>query len=389
MQQRQLLVNGVIHTGESILKEHSILIEGNKILKVFSSRENPINDKKADIIDLQGNYVVPGFVDLQLNGGGGVFFTQTTEEKTIDTIYEVYLESGTTSFLPTIISTTLDKILLSIEVTKDYMRKKPGIALGMHLEGPYFNPKKRGAHLEKYIHRPSDEEIEKIALQGEGVISLLTADPEALTERQINTLLEAGIKLSAGHTEIGYANAQKAFTQGFTKVTHLYNAMSQFLSREPGLVGAFFDRPEVWGGIIVDGIHCDYASVRIAHTLKQGKLFVVSDSSYVGHPDEKVFDFGFGPLRSENGKFYTDNGSLAGAAVTMLESLQNCVRRVGIPLEEAVKMVSTYPAMYLGLDHQIGKIKEGAYADLIVLNQQMEIDKIFSKGELSIDIIVK
>lgn len=386
----QLLVNGIIHTGESVLREHSILIKENKILKIFPAHQNAEESIGAEKIDVQGSYIIPGFVDLQLNGGGGVYFTQTTDEKTIDKIYEVYLESGTTSFLPTVISTTLEKILLAIEVTKEYRKKKSGIALGMHLEGPYFNPRKRGAHLEKFIHRPSDQEVEEIAKKGEGVISLLTADPEALTEKQIRIFLEAGIKLSAGHTDISYQNAQKAFARGFTKVTHLYNAMSQFQSREPGLVGAFLDHPDVWGGIIVDGIHCDYASVRIAHKLKQGKLFVVSDSSYVGHPpEEKEFDFGFGPLRSENGKFYTDTGSLAGAAVTMLESLQNCVRYVGIPLEEAVKMVTSYPAVYLGLDQSVGKIKEGVQADMIVLDQNLEIEKIFSKGILVTDKLVK
>jgi N-acetylglucosamine-6-phosphate deacetylase len=380
---KKILINGNVHTGDTVLNKYSIVVENDKIIKLLPPGEIYSD---AEEIDLEGNYIIPGFIDLQLNGGGGVFYTQTTEERTIDKIYEVYLETGTTSFLPTIISTSLGGILLSIEVTKNYRKKKPGIALGMHLEGPYFNPKKRGAHLEKYIRKPSDKEVELIAKEGEGVISLLTADPEALTERQIKIFLEAGIKLSAGHTDISYQNAQLAFDKGFSKVTHLYNAMSQMNSRQPGLVGAYLDNPDVWGGIIVDGIHADYAAVRIAHKIKKGKLFVVSDSSYVGQPaKEKEFDFGFGPIRFENGKFLTDTGSLAGATVTMLESFQNCIRQVGIDFEEAVKMMSTYPATFLGLDNTVGRIKEGCDADVLVINKDLEIEKIFSKGNLTID----
>ncbi|MFL5727948.1 MAG: amidohydrolase family protein, partial [Cytophagaceae bacterium] len=165
-------------------------------------------------------------------------------------------------------------------------------------------------------------------------------------------------------------------------VTHVFNAMSQFSSRNPGMVGAFLDHQKVWGGIIIDGIHADYASVRIAHKLRKGKLFIVSDASYVEHPEElKEFDFGFGKLHYEKGQYYTEGGSLAGVSISMLESFQNCYRYVGVDMEEAVKMSSTYPAQYLRVDHYLGKIKEGYAADMIVLNKDLAIEKVFLKGE--------
>jgi N-acetylglucosamine-6-phosphate deacetylase len=383
-----VLTNCIIYTGETVLKEHSILIKDGKIEKIFSSHE--IYDSNAKTIDLNGAYLIPGFIDLQLNGGGGVFFTQDIQEKTLDTIYKVYLESGTTSFLPTIITTSLENILQAIEVTGSYMKKNDSIVLGLHIEGPFFNVKKRGAHLEKYIRKATDKEVEQIAKKGEGVVKLLTAAPEMITEKQIKILLDAGINLSAGHTDVTYKEAIMAFKMGFRKVTHLFNAMSQFQSRNPGLVGAFLDDENIWGGIIVDGIHCDFAAVRLAHKLKKGKLFIVSDSSYVAHPDRmKEFDFGFGKIYEKNGGYYTENNSLAGAAITMLESVQNCIKNVGIDNEESFRMASTYPAQFLGIDNYLGKIKEGYTANIIVLNTKLEISKIFVKGKLTLNNMLK
>jgi N-acetylglucosamine-6-phosphate deacetylase len=382
MSKTTLLTNCIIHTGSAILHKHSILIESRKIKSLIQESEQ---EKFSSIeqINLKGNYVVPGFIDLQLNGGGGVFFTQHINEESIEEIYKIYLEFGTTSFLPTLISTTFENIISAIEVTKNYMRKQENVVFGLHIEGPFFNVKKRGAHAEKFIRKPSDEEINIITEKGKGIVKLITLAPEVVSEKQIRTLVDAGINVSAGHTNCTYAEAIHAFDSGVNGVTHVFNAMSQFSSRSPGLVGAFLDHDKVWGGIIVDGIHSDFASVRIAHKLRKGKLFIVSDASYVKHPRHlKEFNFGFGKLHYENGKYLTEEGNLAGVSISMLESLQNCIKYVGIDLEEAVKMASTYPAEYIGVDHYLGKIKEGYTANLVVLNKDLGIEKIFSNGEL-------
>jgi N-acetylglucosamine-6-phosphate deacetylase len=382
MPQAKLFNNGVIHTGETLLENHSILIEDGKIKEIV-----PLSGLSAfssvSQIDLKGNYVVPGFIDLQLNGGGGIFFTQQISEESIEKIYRIYLEFGTTAFLPTLISTTFDNIIRAIEVTDSFMQKHPLIVPGLHIEGPFFNVKKRGAHAEKFIRKPLDWEIDTIAELGKGIVKLITLAPEMVTDRQIRRLADAGINVSAGHTDCSYAQAMHGFDMGISGVTHVFNAMSQFSSRAPGMVGAFLDHDKVWGGIIVDGIHSDYASVRVAHKLRKGKLFIVSDASYVKHPaDMKNFDFGFGKLRFEDGKYLTEEGNLAGVSISMLESMQNCVEYAGIDLEEAVKMSSTYPAQYIGVDHYLGKIKEGYTASLVVLNKNLKIEHVILNGEM-------
>lgn len=263
------------------------------------------------------------------------------------------------------------------------MKYRKNIIHGLHIEGPFFNLKKRGAHPESLIRSATDREIELIAEKGKGVVKILTAAPEAITEKQIKLLRDAGINVSAGHTDVTFQEGRKAFLCGMNGVTHLYNAISQFNSRNPGLVGAFFDSSDIYGGIITDGVHCDYAAIRIAYKLKKGKLFIVSDSSYVNHPvHQSEFDFGFGKIRNINGQFFMENGSLAGAAVTVIESVRNCILFAGIDPEEAFKMASLYPAEYIGADQYLGKIKEGYIADILLLDKNYGIEKVFSQGKL-------
>jgi N-acetylglucosamine-6-phosphate deacetylase len=377
-----LLNNCIVHTGSAVLSQHAVLIANGKIKKLIPASESEMFSS-AEQINLNGNYVIPGFIDLQLNAGGGVFFTRSLSEEAIEEIYRVYLEFGTTSFLPTLISTTFDNIIKAIEVTGNYMREHRNIVPGLHIEGPFFNLKKKGAHLEKFIKRPTDEEINIIAEKGRGIVKLITLAPEMVTDKQIRMLTEAGINVSAGHTDCSYAQAMHGFNAGINGVTHVFNAMSQFSSRSPGMVGAFLDHDKVWGGIIVDGVHSEFASVRIAHKLRKGKLFIVSDASFVKHPNHlKYTDFGYGILHYENGQYYIQEGNLAGVSISMLESMQNCVRHVGIDLEEAVKMSSTYPAQYIGVDHYLGRIEEGYIANLLVLNKDLNIEKVFAGGEL-------
>jgi N-acetylglucosamine-6-phosphate deacetylase len=381
-----LLTNCIAYTGSRILNQHAILVESGKIKALVPDSELK-NYPSIDQINLNGNYLIPGFIDLQLNAGGGVFFTQSITEEAIEKIYRVYLEFGTTSFLPTLISTTFDNMIRAIEVTGNYMRKHGNIVPGLHMEGPFFNIKKKGAHLEKFIKKPSDQEINTIAEKGKGIVKLITLAPEMVSDKQIRTLVEAGINVSAGHTDCSYAEAMHGFNAGINGVTHVFNAMSQFSSRSPGMVGAFLDHDKVWGGIIVDGAHSEFASVRIAHKLRKGRLFIVSDASFVKHPHHlKETDFGYGILHYENGQYYTPGGNLAGVSISMLESMQNCVRHVGIDLEEAVKMSSTYPAQYIGADHYLGKIEEGYIANLLVLDKDLKIEKVFAGGELAVPV---
>lgn len=375
---KKLFKNCTVLSGEQILPGHSVLVEGNNILSVA---EKITPDSTTEVFDLNGDYVVPGFIDLQINGGGGSFFTNDLDEKSLDTIYQSHLEYGTTSYLPTLISTSMDNIEKAIDVTKDVMAQEKYGVLGLHVEGPFFNKIKKGAHFEKFIHNPKDDEIEMFSTKGKGVIKLVTLAPEVAETNQIKRLVESGIKVSAGHSNATFDEAQKGFSAGITKVTHLYNAMSQLNSRNPGLVGAYLNS-DAWGAIIVDGVHVDLASVRVAYRLKKGKLFLVSDASFIKHPVTE-FEFDGFKIHFKDGNYYTDEGALAGSSISMHDAFKKCVDEVGISIFETSRMASTYPATYLGIDNEYGFIKDGYKADLVILDRYLEIKHVLKNGEFT------
>jgi N-acetylglucosamine-6-phosphate deacetylase len=258
---------------------------------------------------------------------------------------------------------------------------KTGV-LGMHVEGPFFNPEKKGAHSLDFVRKATDYEIDKIIEHGVGVIKILTLAPEMVSAEHIKKLIDAGIPVSAGHSNTTYEQAMKGFELGITKVTHLYNAMSQFSSRSPGLVGAYLDSPDtVYGGIIVDGIHCDYASVRIAQKAKKDKLFLVSDASFVKQPVGS-FEIDEFKIFFKDGMYLTETGNLAGSAISMLESIQNAFKNAYIELAECFKMSSRYPAEFLKIDDKYGFIKKDYYADMIILEKNsLNLKAIYKCGE--------
>lgn len=368
-----LLTNATLITGDQILENHSLLIENDKIVKVAESIDAP----NAEVIDMKGDYVSPGFIDLQINGGAGAFFTKDLNTDSLVKMGKVHMEYGTTSFLPTLISTSHDRIMEALKAVKE-VQGTHGV-LGMHLEGPYFNVKKKGAHFEKFIHSPEKTEINDLITQGNGVLKLVTLAPEVVDLDLVRSLVDNGIKVSAGHSNASYKEAMEGFKAGISKVTHLFNAMSQFNSRNPGLVGAFFNS-NAWGAIIVDGIHVDYAAIRVAYNLTKGRLFLVSDASFVKHPIPE-FEFDGFKIHLEDGNYYTDEGNLAGASISLYDAFKNCVEKLNIPLIDAVKMASTYPATYIGADHQIGYIKEGYKADLVLLDKALRIKEVIKDGK--------
>lgn len=369
-----LIKNATIITGDQILENHSILLEKDKISKIAAGY---IDVENVEEIDMNGDYVSPGFVDLQINGGAGAFFTKDLDTDSLIKMGKVHMEYGTTSFLPTLISTSHDRILDALKAVKE-VQGTHGI-LGMHLEGPYFNVKKKGAHFEKFIHSPEKQEIDDLIREGEGVLKLITLAPEVVDLDLVRSLVDNGIKVSAGHSDASYNEAFEGFKAGISKVTHLFNAMSQFNSRNPGLVGAFFNS-NAWGAIIADGIHVDYAAIKVAYNLAKGRLFLVSDASFVKHPI-KEFEFDGFKIHYDGGNYYTDDNKLAGASISLYDAFKNCVEKLNIPLIDAVKMACTYPATYIGADHEIGYVKEGYKADLVLLDKALRIKEVIKDGQ--------
>jgi N-acetylglucosamine-6-phosphate deacetylase len=351
-----------IHTGKEILKNHSIEIE-NGIIKKISLSKSP---------QPQRGGIAAGFIDLHINGGSKHYFTQHPTEETIDDIYQSSLRLGTTHVLPCLITSPLENILKGIEATRNYMARNPNSGvLGMHLEGPFLNPVKRGAHLAEYVRKPTDDELKTIIEHGKDVIKIMTIAPEQFTEKQIEMLLDSGINLSAGHSNATFIQAQSAYNQGIKLCTHLYNAMSQMGHREVGLVGATFDNDDVYAPIILDGFHCDYAAARIAHKAKKDKLFLISDALFVGDEVKKFQWEGFDAYL-ENGQYRNSEGNLAGAAISMADAVRNAVKHTEISIEEAIQMATIRPAKAIGMEHEIGKIEVGYPANFVIFDENLE-----------------
>ncbi|WP_064196313.1 MULTISPECIES: N-acetylglucosamine-6-phosphate deacetylase [Emticicia] len=360
-----IIINATVHTGTEILQNQAIIIENGKI---SASEQKP----DAKIIDLKGKHISAGFIDTHINGGEKYHFTQNANEETIADIYESSLKLGTTHVLPALITSPHENILRGIDATRNFLSKNPNTGvLGIHLEGPFLNLAKRGAHLAQYIRKPSNQELEEIIKYGKDVIKLMTIAAENFTPEQIEMLLESGINISLGHSNATYKEAKSAYNQGIKLCTHLYNAMTQMGHREPGVVGATFDSPQVYAPIILDGFHCDYAAARIAYKIKQDKLFLISDALFVG---EKVKQFQWGEFDAylENGQYRNSEGNLAGAAVSMGDCVKNAIVKVGIPLEEAIKMATIRPAKALKLENEIGQIKEGFPAKFVVFDETLK-----------------
>jgi len=362
---KKAIINGIIHTGEEILNNEVVIIENGTILSV--QKEIPSG---IETIDLEGNHIAAGFIDIQINGGEKHYFSQTPNEETIQDIYDSSLKYGTTHVLPCLISSSKETVLKGIEAVRNYMQKHNNSVIGMHLEGPFLNPLKRGAHSIDEVRKPTNTELEEIIKYGKGVIKVITIAPECFTDDQLNMLIESGITISIGHSTITYKEAQVYFSKGIKLVTHLFNAMTQFGHREPGLVGAVFENENVYAPVILDGAHCDYSAAKIAYKLKQDKFFLISDATFLGR---KVSNFKWDNFDAhlDNGFYRNEEGNLAGATISMKEAVQNAYNHLNVSADEAVKMATSRVAAAIGLENKFGKIKTGFPAVFVTFDNDL------------------
>jgi len=346
------ITNGVIYTGNEILKNKTILVRDGVIDSIVDSVPDGFL-----MMDAGGRNIAPAFIDIQPNGGYDLYFSKELSRAALEDIYQASSDFGAGFILPTLISSTRETILKAIEEVGSYMKVQPGI-LGMHLEGPFMNLEKRGAHPAHIIRNSTDEELTEIINAGKGIIKMITIAPEVFTEKQLDLLLQSGINISIGHTNIGYTQAQYYFSKGIKLVTHLYNAMNQMGHRECGLVGAAFDNDSVFTPLILDGGHCHYAAARIAYKQKGDKLILLSDAAFLGRKKEK-FDWDNLSIRLIDG-FYRDTfGNLGGAAISMADAVRNAVEHLHVSVEEAVAMATSRVAKSMDMDGEIGYIKKG------------------------------
>jgi N-acetylglucosamine-6-phosphate deacetylase len=368
---QQAIVNCTIYTGDEIINDNVIIVE-NGIIKSIQ-KEIPENTMQ---VDLQGHNIAAGFIDIHINGGEKFYFTQYPTEEGINDIYESSLQYGTTHVLPCLISSSKENILKGIEAIKSYKTKYNNGVIGMHLEGPFLNPIKRGAHLTEYVRKPTNGELEEIIRYGKDAIKLITIAPECFTDEQIEMIVASGIIVSAGHSNATYKQAQHFFSKGIKLVTHLFNAMTQFGHREPGLVGATLENESVYAPIILDGAHSDYAAARLAYKLKKDKLVLISDALFLS---KKVNEFMWGAFNARlvDGFYRNQEGNLAGATISMADAVRNAVVHLDAPLNEAIKMATSRAAAAIKMDNQIGKIKKGFPATFVKFSNDLsEIESL-------------
>ncbi|MFZ7155998.1 N-acetylglucosamine-6-phosphate deacetylase [Avibacterium avium] len=363
------LVNGVIYTAEAVLYGQAVIVEDEKILSIVPQENLPEGMQQ---IDLKGNNLTAGFIDLQLNGCGGVMFNGDTSVKTLEIMQQTNLRSGTTSYLPTFITADDEGIKQAVSVMGEYLKKHKNQALGLHLEGPYLSVEKKGVHQAEYI-RAISPEMKDFLCQNASVITKITLAPENPTAKYIGDFVQSGIVVSIGHSNATYDVAKQAIAKGATFATHLHNAMSPISSgREMGVVGAVLDS-DIYTGIIVDGLHVEFGNIKIDKKVKGDKLCIVTDATAAAGADIESFDFVGKTVYVRDGKCYDANGTLGGSAITMIESVENAVKQVGIPLDETLRMCNYYPAKAIGVDDHLGDIAEGKIANLTVFNNDFDV----------------
>ncbi|OAN18515.1 N-acetylglucosamine-6-phosphate deacetylase [Photobacterium jeanii] len=371
------LTNCRIFTGSDVLNNHAVIVDGVNIHAVCLEADLPQDIKT---VDLNGANLTPGFIDLQLNGCGGVMFNDEINADAIHTMHRANLKSGCTSFLPTLITSSDEDMKAAIAAERDYQSKYNNHSLGLHLEGPYLNVMKKGIHSVDHIRR-SDDEMIKTICENADVVTKVTLAPEQNPQEHIEQLVEAGIVVSAGHTNATYVEARRGFAAGITFATHLFNAMTPIAGREPGMVGAIYDTPEVYTGIIADGFHVDYANIRMAHRMKGEKLVLVTDATAPAGADMDHFIFVGKKVYYRDGKCVDENGTLGGSALTMIEAVQNSVEHAGIALDEAIRMATLYPARAISVDNKLGAIKKGMVANLTVFDRDFNVRATVVNGE--------
>ena len=365
------LVNGRVLTDDGLVDGLCVLVERGRIVDVVSTDD--VRCARAVQRDLGGNTLLPGFIDSQVNGGGGVLFNDAPSVAAIREIGRAHRKFGTTGFLPTLISADLDVVAKAIEAVQAALTLGvPGV-LGIHIEGPFLNVERKGIHDPDKI-RELDPAAVCLLTSLRGGRTLVTLAPEMTTPAMIKKLVIAGVVVSAGHTNATYAQIRGALREGLTGFTHLFNAMSQLTGREPGVVGAALDDPDSWCGIIVDGEHTDPVVLRISMRCKRHDRFMlVTDAMPSVGTNNRSFDLHGRKITVSGNLCLDEDGRLAGSNIDMASCVRNTVSMLGLPLPEAVRMASLYPAEFLGLAGETGRIAPGYRADFVLADDQMQV----------------
>ncbi|MEA3160491.1 MAG: N-acetylglucosamine-6-phosphate deacetylase [Gammaproteobacteria bacterium] len=372
------LVNGRILAGERIVSGVTVLLSQGRIESVLPAADPRCRD--AVTVDLEGHILLPGFIDVQVNGGGGVLFNDDPSLESIRAIGAAHRRFGTTGFLPTLISDDLDTIGQAIAAVQSSLDAGLPGPLGIHIEGPFLNWARRGVHDPKHLRR-LDNAVISLLCGLRGGRTVLTLAPEMTTTAMIAQLAASGILISAGHSDANFAQTSAAIAHGVRGFTHLFNAMAPLAPREPGIVGAALFDANTWCGIIVDGHHVDPVMLKLALRCKShDKFMLVTDAMPpVGSP-EPSFVLQGRTIHVKDGVCRDENGTLAGTGLDMATAVRNAVSLLGLEIAEAARMASEYPAAFLGLDHELGRIAPGYRANLALLDDELRVRRTWIEG---------
>jgi N-acetylglucosamine-6-phosphate deacetylase len=375
---RTALVNGRILAGEQIVSSRTVLLLDGRIEAVTGLDDPRCRD--AQRVDLQNQILLPGFIDVQVNGGAGVLFNDDPSVESIRAIGAAHRHFGTTGFLPTLISDDLDTIGQAIAAVQASLDTHSSSVLGIHIEGPFLNWARRGVHDPKHLRR-LDNGVISLLCSLRGGRTVLTLAPEMTTVDMIAQLASAGILVSAGHSDANYAQTSAAIEHGVRGFTHLFNAMAPLSPREPGIVGAALYDQTTWCGIIVDGHHVDPVMLKLALRCKRHDRFMlVTDAMPAVGSSAPTFVLQGRTIQVIDGVCRDENGTLAGTALDMATAVRNAVSLLDLPLAQAARMASEYPAAFLGLERELGRIAPGYRADLVLLDDALHVQRTWIGG---------
>jgi N-acetylglucosamine-6-phosphate deacetylase len=376
---RRFLTGARLFTGSETLDGFGVLIEDGTILDLCPAPGT------GEVIRLpEDALLVPGFIDAQVNGGGGVLFNDQPTEAAIRTIIAAHRRFGTTGLLPTFITDDATKMHTAAHAAASLAAKRGSGVLGLHLEGPFLNPERRGVHSAEFIRRPEPTDIDALcalARQFPGGRLLVSLAPEMVEDDAIGRLAAAGIAVSGAHSAASFERVEAAIRAGLSGFTHLFNAMPPIANRSPGIAAAALADPGSWCGIIADGVHVHPALLRLGLRAKpRGKVFLVTDAMPPLGTDAEAFILYGEKITRRDGRLTTAAGTLAGADLDLPQAIRNCVALLGLDLEEALRMASLYPAEFLGLAGRRGRIAPGYAADLTLLGPGLEVLDTWVEG---------
>jgi N-acetylglucosamine-6-phosphate deacetylase len=355
---KQVYLADEIFTGLEWIKARAILTENNIISGILPADALPAD---CSVHSHPGCLIAPAFLDLQLYGGNGKLFSHSLDMASLDATYAYCIGGGCSHFMITMATNSIENFYKGIDAAADYLKSGKRGLLGLHLEGPWINKEKKGAHIEDYIHKPAKKEVLDLLEHGRSIIKMITLAPEECDDEIIQIILDYGILVSAGHSNASYERAKQSFNAGIPAATHLFNAMSPLQGRAPGMVGAIYDDPNVMASIICDGVHVDFNTVRLSKQIMGDRLFFITDA--VTSINEGYYQHIF-----QGNRYTLPDGTLSGSCMTMMSTFKNAIVNAGISIEESLKMCSIYPAGLLK-DPFLGKIQQGQNANFNIIQK--------------------